>query len=113
MEIYYKIDPREERLPKWAQDHINSFRSAIRQMQKALEQDVADSNTFLQCSYPIQDEALGNSPRIIFNTGDPRGLTDKFNVHIEGDTLKIYAATTVLIKPTSSNLIEVRMEDRR
>lgn len=113
MDIYYKIDPREKNLPKWVQDHINSLRGAIRTMQKALEQDVNDTNTFLQCSHPIEDEALPKDARIIFKTGDKRGWADQFQVHIENDTLKIYAATTVLIKPTSSNLLEIRMEDRR
>jgi hypothetical protein len=111
--MYYKIDPREGSLPKWVQDHLNSLRASIRTMQKALEQDVGDSNTFLQGPHEVEDEALGKSPRIIFKTGDKRGWADQFQVHIEGDTLKIYAATTVLIKPTSSNLLEVRMEDRR
>lgn len=113
MDIYYKIDPREERLPKWAQDHLNSLRASIRQMQKALEQDVNDSNTFLQCSHPIENEALGKDARIIFKVPTGKAWGDEFNVHIEGDTLKIYAATTVLIKPTSSNCLEIRMEDRR
>jgi hypothetical protein len=113
MEIYYKIDPREDRLPKWAQDHMNALRSSIRQMQKALEQDVNDTNTFLQCSHPIEDEALPKNARIIFKTDEKTTWADQFQVHIENDTLKIYAATTVLIKPVSSNLIEIRMEDRR
>jgi len=41
----------------------------------------------------------------------PRGQAwgDEFNVHVEGDTLKVYAATTVIMKPTSSNCIEIRM----
>jgi hypothetical protein len=113
MDIYYKIDSREERLPKWAQDHMNSLRSSIRQMQKALEQDVNDSNTFLQCQHPIEDEALGKDARIIFKVPRGKAWGDQFNVHVEGDTLKVYAATTVLIKPTSSNCLEIRMEDRR
>jgi hypothetical protein len=111
--MYYKIDPREERLPKWAQDHLNSLRASIRTMQKALEQDVSDSNTFLQGPHEVENEALPKDSRIIFKTGDRRGWADQFTVHVENDTLKIYAATTVLIKPTSSNLLEIRMEDRR
>lgn len=113
MEIYYKIDPREDRLPKWAQDHMNSMRASIRTMQKALEQDVDDSNTFLQGPHEVENEALGNSPRIIFKVSESKAWGDEFNVHIEGDTLKVYAATTVIMKPTSSNCIEIRMEDRR
>lgn len=113
MDIYYKIDPREERLPKWAQDHINSFRSSIRTMQRALEQDVSDSNTFLQSSHQVEDEALGKDVRIIFKVPTGKAWGDEFNVHVNGDTLKVYAATTVLIKPTSSNCLEIRMEDRR
>lgn len=116
MDIYYKIDPREGNLPKWVQDHLNSLRHSIRQMQQALEQDVNDSNTFLQCQHPIENEALPKDARIIFKvdkTAKNNSWADQFTVHIEGDTLKIYAATTVLIKPTSSNLLEIRMEDRR
>jgi len=115
MDVYYKIDPREGNLPKWVQDHLNSLRASIRTMQKALEQDVNDSNTFLQCQHPIENEALGKDSRIIFKVSNAKNSSwaDQFTVHIEGDTLKIYAATTVLIKPTSSNLLEIRMEDRR
>lgn len=113
MDIYYKIDPREERLPKWAQDHINSFRVAIRTMQKALEQDVGDSNTFLQGPHGIENEALGKDARIIFKVPAGNAYGDEFNVHVDGDTLKVYAATTILIKPTSSNCLDIRMEDRR
>lgn len=113
MDIYYKIDPREERLPKWAQDHLNSLRASIRQMQKALEQDINDSNTFLQGPHGIEPEALGKSPRITFKVPTGKAWGDEFNVHVDGDTLKVYAATTVLIKPTSSNCLEIRMEDRR
>lgn len=111
--MYYKIDPREERLPKWAQDHMNSLRASIRTMQKALEQDVSNSNTFLQGPHEVENEALGNSPRIIFKVPTGKSWGDEFNVHIDGDTLKVYAATTVVMKPTSSNCIEMRMEDRR
>lgn len=111
--MYYKIDPREERLPKWAQDHMNSLRASIRTMQKALEQDVSNSNTFLQGPHEIENEALGDSPRIIFKVPTGKAWGDEFNVHIDGDTLKVYAATTVVMKPTSSNCIEIRMEDRR
>ena len=113
MDIYYKIDPREDRLPKWAQEHMNLLRGSIRQMQKALEQDVNDSDTFLQCQHPIENEALGKGARIIFKVPTGKAWGDEFNVHIDGDTLKVYAATTVLVKPTSSNCLEIRMEDRR
>lgn len=111
--MYYKIDPREGTLPKWVQEHINSLRTSIRTMQQALEQDVGDSNTFLQGPHEVENEALGKSPRIIFKVPAGKAWGDEFNVHVEGDTLKIYAATTVLIKPTSSNCLEIRMEDRR
>lgn len=111
--MYYKIDPREDRLPKWAQDHLNSLRASIRTMQRALEQDVSNSNTFLQGPHEVENEALGNSPRIIFKVPRGQAWGDEFNVHVEGDTLKVYAATTVVMKPTSSNCIEIRMEDRR
>jgi len=111
--MYYKIDPREGTLPKWVQEHINSLRGTIRTLQKALEQDVNDSNTFLQGPHEVENEALGKSPRIIFKVPRGQAWGDEFNVHVEGDTLKIYAATTVIMKPTSSNCIEIRMEDRR
>ena len=111
--MYYKIDPREGTLPKWVQEHINSLRGTIRTLQKALEQDVNDSNTFLQGPHEVENEALGKSPRIIFKVPRGQAWGDEFNVHVEGDTLKVYAATTVIMKPTSSNCIEIRMEDRR
>lgn len=110
-DVYYKILPQEERLPKWAQDHINQLRSAIRTMQRALEQDVSDANTFLQSQHPIENEALGKDSRIIFKLdGKNSGWADQYTVHIEKGVLKIYAATTVSIRPTSSNCIELRMD---
>ena len=110
-EVYYKIDSREERLPKWAQDHINQLRSGIRTMQRALEQDTSDANTFLECQHPIEPEALGKDSRIIFKVDDSESSwLDTFRVHIEKGTLKIYAAGTVTIRPTSSNCLDIRME---
>lgn len=109
MDVYYKIDTREERLPKWAQDHINSLRSAVRQLHAELEQDVTDSNTFRKAQYPLPDEALGKEARIKFVTSKS-SWNNTFEVHIEGDTLKIYCTSAPSMKPTSSNCIEMRME---
>lgn len=108
--IYYKIDPREERLPKWAQEQIKGMRASMRRMQRALEQDVSDANTFLQASYPIKDEALGKDVRIIFKTTN-RGWRSDFTVHIEGDILHVGAACGVEIKPSASNRLEIRMPE--
>lgn len=113
MRIYYKIDPREERLPKWAQEHMNALRNSILTMQRALEQDISNSNTFLKTEHSVEDEALGKSPRVVFKTNNDRPWLNEFQVHIEDDTLRIFAATTMIIKPTSSNMLQIRMEDRR
>lgn len=111
-DVYYKILPQEERLPKWAQDHINQLRSSIRTMQRALEQDVSDADTFLQCPHPLEDEALGKGSRIIFKVDEVNsGWRDRYTVHVDKGVLKIYAATTVNIRPTSSNCIEIRMDE--
>lgn len=107
-EIYYKIDPREDRLPKWAQDQLKGMRASMRSMQRALEQDVSDANTFLQCQYPIKDEALGKDVRIVFRTAE-RGWRTDFTVHIEGDILHVGASTGIAFKPTSSNRAEIWM----
>lgn len=113
MSNYYKIDPREKNLPKWVQDHINALRGTIRTMQRALEQDIGDSNTFLKSpTHEIDDEALGKSPRIQFNTTSNSPWNNTFQVHVEDKVLKIYAAGTVNIRPTSSNCLEIRMDER-
>lgn len=109
-EIYYKIDPREERLPKWAQDQLKGMRASMRSMQRALEQDVSDANTFLQASYPIQDEALGKDVRIVFKT-EVKGWRSDFTVHIEGDILHVGADCGVTMRPTASNRLEIRMSE--
>jgi hypothetical protein len=108
--VYYKIDPREDRLPKWAQDHIASLRHSILAMQRALEQDVTNTNTFLKASYPIEDEALPNEARIVFKTASEKRFGRFFEVHIEGEVLKIYCESAPSIKPTSSNCLELKME---
>lgn len=110
---YYKIDAREDRLPKWAQDHINQLRGTIRTMQRALEQDVGDSNTFIKApTHEIEDEAIGNSPRILFVTDNKNMFSRDYQVHIEGSVLKVYASGTVNVRPTSSNCLEIRMDER-
>lgn len=110
---YYKIDPREERLPKWAQDHLNSLRGTIRTMKKALEQDTTDSNTFIQApTHDIEDEAIGKSPRIRFVTTNESSWNNTFQVHVEDRVLKIYASATCNVRPTSSNCLEIRMDER-
>lgn len=107
---YYKIDPREDRLPKWAQDHINSLRGTIRTLQSELVQDVSNSNTFRKAQYPLEDEALGKDARIKFVTTSKSSWNNTFEIHIEGDVLKIYCSSAPSMKPTSSNCIEMRME---
>lgn len=110
---YYKIDPREERLPKWAQDHLNALRGTIRTMQRALEQDIGDSNTFIKApTHEVEDEAIGKNTRIVFYTGDKGLFAREYQVHIEGKVLKVYAAGTVNVRPTSSNCLEIRMDER-
>lgn len=111
MGTYYKIDPREKQLPKWVQDHINSLRSTIRTQQQELEQEVGDSNTFRRAQYPIEDEALGKDTRIKFVTTKST-WNNTFEVHIEGDVLKIYCTSAPSITPTSSNCIELEMRRR-
>lgn len=108
MNVYYKIDPREERLPKWAQDQLKGLRASVRQMQRALEQDTSDSDTFLQCSHPIQDEALGKGARILFRTG-ASSWNNEFSVHVEESLLMISATSRVSVSPSAANRLEIRM----
>lgn len=113
MKDYYKIDPREKNLPKWVQDHINSLRATIRNQQRALEQDIGDSNTFLVSpGHEIEDEALGKSPRIRFMTSGNSSWNNQMQIHVEGDVVKVYAAGTLNMRPTSSNCLELRMDQR-
>jgi len=106
-EIYYKIDPREERLPKWAQDQLKGMRASMRSMQRALEQDVSDANTFLRANHPIPDEALGKDVRVLFKLG-ARGWRDDYTVNIEGGFLHVSAPSTLMVVATASNRIQIK-----
>lgn len=113
MNLYYKIDPREEGLPKWVQEHLNHLRRSIRTLQDALEQDVSDANTFLRGPHGVEPEALGKNVRVIFRVGEgKRHWARDMTVHTEDGVLKIMSDATVSIRPTASNVLEIRMDDR-
>jgi hypothetical protein len=110
VDVYYRIEPWEDRLPKKAQDHIRYLRASIRTLQSALEQDVSDSDTFLQVSHSVEPEALGKGPMILFRIDVDNLRGREFRVSIKGEVLQVYADTGLIYKPTSTNIVELRMD---
>lgn len=108
--IYYKIDAREDRLPLWAQEHMDSLRRSIRTLQAEFDQDVSDADTFMENNYAVPPEALGKGVRVLFKvTGETR-WPKEFEVKIKDNKLHVASTSQLIIRQTVSNRMEIGIE---
>ncbi len=122
-------DPREEKLPRWAQESLKSLRAQVVAANKARddarqEHGPTDSDTILDPYHPAGPIALPKGERVRFIVGDtPEGLVDRAWVDAQvarqtfrdGSTdrwLEVMAGDTLAVSPQSSNVIRIRVTDR-
>jgi hypothetical protein len=100
-------DPREERLPKWAQEQFKTLRMRLaveQRLNEELRGNVGETNTKVQ-NYTGHDQPLIQDARVQFKLGD---RYDQYvTVHIENDRLWLHGGRFLTIHPHVSNAFTV------
>jgi hypothetical protein len=111
-------DPREPKLPKWAQEELRNLRNKLEtEKRRADEARIGnggpDSDTFID-PYDEVPIRLGRETRINFVLGDK--FQEYFDVQIKryhGDVyLEVHGGTGMVITPQVSNVIQIRTAER-
>ncbi|AUG87312.1 hypothetical protein HOS59_gp48 [Streptomyces phage Rowa] len=106
------VDPREERLPKWAQEQLRGLRTQLereRKLNADLRGEVGETNVYVQ-NYTSEDQPLPKDARIKYQTG-PR-FDEYVAVHTEGNRLWLHGGRFLIIHPHVSNAFYVTVGDR-
>jgi hypothetical protein len=110
-----RIDPREAKLPKWAQELIADMRRDLISSQKfaaSLRTNHAGSNTQVQ-NYSHGDWGVPNNSRIAFHLLPDTGRVRRsVKVYIEDGKLMIQGDYSLNIHPESSNTFRVEFRER-
>lgn len=121
--IERKPDPREGKLPKWAQQEIARLRDAATSADKrvaAAEERAEEArlktkpdevNTLWAPRYN-EDIGLGNGERIRFLLGKQSRTWDNVDVKVtshDPELLEVHAGRSMLVHLNSSNLIYLRL----
>lgn len=102
-------DPREDKLPKWAQEELKYLRRVIVDLNEDLDVYTnavsrQHADTFVRRAGTRKDLPLGAGMGVIF-AGKER--YDRFSVRIENGTLYVLGDDEISIVPRSSNLVEI------
>jgi hypothetical protein len=103
-------DPREAKLPVWARERLQSYRTTITDLRKAvttLQGQNEGSNVTLIGKYRLPDIPLPKNSSVAFksNWGRIQVFHDlKGRVHIQGDN-------TILVRPGGGNNITIELEN--
>jgi hypothetical protein len=104
-------DPREARLPKWAQEELAGLRRQVtreRKLNAELRGEVGETNTHVQ-NYGSDDQPVTNNARVQFRLGE---RYDQYvTVHVEGDSLWLHGGRFLTIHPHVSNAFRVSVGD--
>lgn len=106
-------DPREERLPKWAQPELRSLRRKLEvaeQEAEALRGNVGETDVHVQ-NYTSHDQPLPKGAQIKFRLGDR--YDEYVTVRIEGDRLSLNGGRFLTIHPHVSNAFSVSVGDAK
>ncbi|MFF1812411.1 hypothetical protein ACFVXW_25420 [Streptomyces sp. NPDC058251] len=104
-------DPREGRLPKWAQEELASLRREVlreRALNDDLRGQVGETNTHVQ-NYSSPDQPLPNDARVKYRLGDR--FDQYITVNVEGDALSLHGGRFLTIHPHVSNAFRVTVGD--
>ncbi len=109
------VDPRESRLPIWAQNKLDTARRRVRDAERQAEEyrlatSPEESNTLLRTGSWDKIVGLGESPRIVFEVNAPEGREridtyDYIEAHVTeaGDGISVRGGTITVIECLSSN----------
>jgi hypothetical protein len=108
-------DPRESRLPKWAQEELSSLRYKLeveRQRVEEMRGNVPNADTFVR-DYTSKDRPLPLGARVAFHTVPDDGrLRRAIIAHVEDGKLCIQGDHSFVIHPRASNSVYIEFEER-
>jgi hypothetical protein len=110
----FEPDPREGRLPAWAQRKLDSARHLVRVAQEqaeaarlATKPDETDTIVDRYADIPI---GLPKGCRVRYRTG-PHDLSDYFEIRADGNGVEVHAGGPMIVIPQVTNVL--RLEARR
>lgn len=109
-------DPREAKLPKWAQELIADLRRTIGEQARTittLNWEHTDSNVFLTGGRRADDLALPKFSQVRFVQGHNRDISvgvNRWPTHGKVGVLEIYGSRSLIIHPCASNVLQVDVE---
>jgi hypothetical protein len=109
-------DPREPKLPKWAQSELSSLRMAVRSLEVALEEakgNVPDADTFV-LDYFRGNRPLPKGARIGFQLlpEEESWRRTQIQCYLEHGWLQVQGDESLHIQPRASNLVQIRLDRR-
>lgn len=108
-------DPREPKLPKWAQDELKRLRmdlSTERRISADLRGDIPETNTYV-LDYGRTSQPLPPNARVSFHLRHDDGrIRRSIQAYIEGNGhLRIQGDDTLTIHPGASNSFAINFRD--
>lgn len=101
---------KRERLPKWAQDELDSLERSVKWWKALATLGPEDSDTFVWRYDPdgSGNKPLGRGETIAFQFGDR--WEQRFLVHLDGETLDVTGGNGMSVQPRSWNHVNLRIE---
>jgi hypothetical protein len=110
-------DPRESKLPKWAQSELSSFRMVVRSLEAALAEakgNITDSGVhvvdYIRGNTPLPEDARVAWDLPLAEEPAPRRSIQCYR---EAGWLWMQGSHGLQIQPQASNLTKIRLEDSR
>lgn len=111
-----EVDPREVKLPKWAQEELSRLRRELHVSQQTIEElkwNNPGSDTFL-IDYGRKDAPLPKNSRIGFHLRPDDGRSrEQIQVYTEYGKLRVQGDYALIVRPTASNCFTVELERYR
>lgn len=112
-------DPREARLPKWAQEELRSLRRELDSTQRKLKEahgDIPDTDTYLLDYGSLTDWPLPRGARVAFHLTPPglgRKVRQAIQAYVSDGALHIQGDTSLVVYPRASNSFNIELERYR
>lgn len=108
-------DPRENKLPKWAQQHIETLRMRLEETRDKLAGiPKADAVGFTDpySDIPLPVAKLRDTVRFHVDAQQRVFIDVRLREDDHGRWLEVMTSDRILVTPNASNVIEIRLEDR-
>ncbi|MEU3686959.1 DUF7239 family protein [Streptomyces narbonensis] len=108
-------DPRESKLPKWAQAELSRLRRDLSEEKRVnadLRGDIPDTNTYV-LDYGRHNQPLPNNARVSFHLRQDDGrIRQSIQAYVEYGRLRIQGDNSLDIHPGSSNSFTLSFRER-